>query len=105
MNKIANSQSLLLNPDRNSVLHFVVRKLVYDHFTAGENAAEVKNTVADIKKMGFKGVILGYAKEVNVSGGPNSFEESSEEASIKAWRDGTLQTLGMIGEGDLLAVK
>lgn len=111
MNKIANSESRLLNPDKNPVLHFLVRKLVYDHFTAGETATEVKKTVADMKSIGFKGVILGYAKEVSVTGGKSGFElahltaEDASESTIREWKEGTLKTLGMIGEGDILAVK
>jgi proline dehydrogenase len=105
LRKIANSQALLLNPDKNPALHFLIRKTLYDHFMAGETSAEVNKCVTDMKNMGFKGVILGYAKEVNVTGGANHFDMASTDAAIKAWKDGTLKTLRMIGEGDILSVK
>jgi proline dehydrogenase len=111
MQMIANSKSRLLNPDRNPLLHFLVRKFVYDHFTAGENASEVEKTIREMKRIGFKGVILGYAKEVNITGGENSLDAAKKSvvdasaSTIKDWTEGTLKTLRMIGEGDILAVK
>ncbi|KAK6600536.1 proline oxidase [Botrytis cinerea] len=47
----------------------IVRKFIYDHFIAGENATQVRARVKEMKGLGFSGVILGYAREVNVSGG------------------------------------
>lgn len=111
MNRIANSQSIFLSPDRNPVLHFLLRHLVYDHFAAGENAVEVKRTISQMKTIGFKGVILGYAKEVNVTGGETQFATSDASAfdlsqpAINEWKEGTLKTLSLIDSGDYLAVK
>jgi proline dehydrogenase len=104
MNKVANSQSSILNPDRNPVLHVLVRKLIYDHFAAGETVKEVKNSVAKMKKMGFKGVILGYTKEVNVSGG-TTLSKGSSDTAILDWKEGTLKTLSCVSQGDFLAIK
>jgi proline dehydrogenase len=111
LHHIANSSSLLLNPDRNPILHVVIRKLIYDHFNAGENEQEVRATVKQMKKLGFKGVILGYAKEVNVSNGAKGVEAARiasgdvDELAIWEWKEGTLKTLRMLGEYDFLAVK
>ncbi|KAK6075957.1 proline oxidase [Seiridium cupressi] len=108
---MANSNSALLNPDRNHVLHFITRRLWFDHFVAGENAIEVRQTVNDVKKMGYKGVILGYAREVNVTGGDTNFESPNpvgnnpDAAYVEEWKNGTLKTLSLIGKGDFLAVK
>jgi proline dehydrogenase len=108
---IAESPYLVLNPDRNPILHFALRKLIYDHFNAGENEREVKQTVRQMKKLGFKGVILGYAKEVNVSSGARGLDavgtasEDLNEIAVREWKEGTLKTLSLIGEGDFLAVK
>jgi proline dehydrogenase len=104
MNKIANSQSTILNPDRNPLLHVLVRKLIYDHFAAGETVQEVKKSIAKMKQMGFKGVILGYTKEVNVSGG-TTVSKGTSDAAILDWKEGTLKTLACVGQGDFLAVK
>jgi proline dehydrogenase len=111
MNTMANSQSFLLNPDKNIVLHQLVRRLVFDHFTAGETELEVRKTIAQMKGLGFRGVILGYAKEVNVTGGETRFETHRipgldiDAASVKEWKDGTLKTLSLLGKGDFLAIK
>jgi hypothetical protein len=111
LNRISRSKSWFLNPDRNPLLHITVRRLFYDHFCAGENEREVKSTIATMKKMGFEGVILGYAKETVVDKN-TSAEEAAKggEAEILAkvveeWKDGTLKTLSMLGKGDFLAIK
>ncbi|KAF7540446.1 hypothetical protein G7054_g1349 [Neopestalotiopsis clavispora] len=108
---MANSQSALLNPDRKPLLHVLVRKLCFDQFNASETETEVRKTIADFKSLGFRGVILGYAKEVNVTGGDTDFDVPSSAATeldsecVKAWSDGVLKTLKMVGHGDFLAVK
>jgi proline dehydrogenase len=111
MKRITHSKSWLLNSDGNPLLHTIVRKLLYDHFCAGENDVEVKNTIAMTKAMDYECVILGYAKEPIVRKNANGTEvartvdaEASNEA-IKSWRNGNLRTLSMLGSGDFLAVK
>ena len=97
---------------------------MYDHFCAGENKSEVTATIRRIKSMGFKGVILTYAREVVVDlstgveqgKGVQQVKEDSNvptrkvaetiiDEDIKAWREGVLETVGMVGEGDYLALK
>lgn len=54
---------------------------------------------------------MGYAKETVVNENESTAASSTEsqvEASLRAvedWKQGNLRTLGMIGEGDYLAVK
>lgn len=98
---IANSSSPLFNPDKNPIVGIPVRKLIYDHFVAGDCEAEVKKTVRQMKRVGFKGVILGYAKELAADEGV----VVNEEADVRAWREGYERTMNMIGEGDFMAVK
>jgi proline dehydrogenase len=111
MDRISHSKSWFLNPDKNPILHLAVRKLFYDHFCAGENEREVKSTIKAMKNMGFKGVILGYARETLADKNANSETLASNsrgdlnERVIEEWRDGTLETLSMLEEGDFLAVK
>lgn len=115
LNKLANSDSSLLNPDTNPVLHLLIRKFIYDHFIAGENASQVRAKVLSMKKLGFSGVILGYAREVNVSrgrgGGDVKFGEEMEvskevgEKAIREWGEGLMRTLELLEPGDFLSVK
>ncbi|KAF7921654.1 uncharacterized protein EAE98_008501 [Botrytis deweyae] len=110
LNKLANSSSTILNPDRNPVLHMIVRKFIYDHFIAGENATQVRARVKEMKGLGFSGVILGYAREVNVSGGEvggdvSGVSEEVGERAIREWRDGLMSTLSLLQPGDFLSLK
>jgi proline dehydrogenase len=110
MNKVANSESALLNPDRNPILHMLIRKLIYDHFMAGETPSQVRESVRNMKGLGLSGVILGYAKEVNITGGLTRHEISTSggdvgEASIRIWKEGLLETLSLLGPGDFLSLK
>jgi hypothetical protein len=113
LNIVTNSKSALLDPDRNRVLNKILRWTVYDHFCAGTNRAEVSKTVADVKKIGYQGVILGYSKEIVLD--PNEKLARDETGSttysdkcyemVEEWKNGTLDTLSMVGSGDFLAVK
>ncbi|KAF7903767.1 uncharacterized protein EAF01_006816 [Botrytis porri] len=110
LNKLANSSSTILNPDRNPVLHMIVRKFIYDHFIAGENATQVRARVKEMKGLGFSGVILGYAREVNVSGGEvggdvSVVSKDVGERAIREWRDGLMSTLSLLQPGDFLSLK
>ncbi|CCD45317.1 similar to proline oxidase [Botrytis cinerea T4] len=111
LNKLANSNSTILNPDRNPVLHMIVRKFIYDHFIAGENATQVRARVKEMKGLGFSGVILGYAREVNVSGGEVGggdvlgVSKEEGERAIREWRDGLMNTLSLLQPGDFLSLK
>lgn len=110
---IANSQSAILNPDKNILLRAVIRPLIYNQFCAGTNKAEVEKTIADMKRMGYAGVIMCYGKEIVLDhsapkAAPTSVQDGTHEAAdpqIDLWRDGTLITLGMVGAGDYIGVK
>lgn len=98
---IANSPSRFLNPDKNPVISLLVRKIIYEHFVAGDCEAAVKKTVAQMKRVGFQGVILGYAKEYAADEG----EAGNEELDVRRWKEGYEKTMDMIGPGDFMAVK
>jgi hypothetical protein len=112
MNGIANSKLSLLNPDKNPLLRRIVRVVFYNHFAAGENDAEVKKTITTIKGMGFKGVILCYAKELIVDPAATREEAArsgtgaiTNDSIITIWKEGVLQTLNKLESGDFLAIK
>jgi hypothetical protein len=110
---LSTSKSALLNPDRNLPLNKLLRWTVYNHFCAGVNKKEVSQTVADIKRIGYQGVILGYSKEIVLGhnemasvdeSGTSSYSDKCYEM-VEEWKQGTLETLQMVGPGDFLAVK
>ena len=110
---LSTSKSALLNPDRNIALNKLLRWTVYNHFCAGANKKEVSRTVADVKKIGYQGVILGYSKEIvldhneqaaSTESSTTQYQERCYEM-IEEWKNGTLETLRMVGPGDFLAVK
>jgi hypothetical protein len=114
MSKLAHSQSPILSPDTNPILRYFLKQTFYRQFCAGENAAEVKYTVESLKSIGFKGVILGYAREVVMDEAQTqnlSSCEGSETAGacilneIIPWANGTLQTVNMTCPGDFVALK
>ena len=113
VNVVTNSNSAFLNPDRNFVLNKLLRLTVYDHFCAGTNREEVSRTVAEIKKIGYQGVILGYSREIVLGPNEKLAHDDGESTTysdkcykiVEEWKRGTLETLRMIGPGDFLAVK
>lgn len=113
MGIIATSKSPLLNPDRNLPLNKILRWTVYSQFCAGVNRDEVLKTVAEVKKMGFQGIILGYSKEIVLDhdemlstdeSGTYQYSDKCYQV-IEDWKEGTLETLRMVGPGDFLGVK
>jgi hypothetical protein len=117
------NRGFLLNVDRNPILHGVLKKTFYEQFCAGENAAETKATIKELKDMGFRGVIMTYAKEtvfdhrtktqhglgvaaLEAQGNGEQLDPRLVHcANIEAWRKGTLETVEQLEDGDYLAVK
>ncbi|KFY30880.1 hypothetical protein V493_01588, partial [Pseudogymnoascus sp. VKM F-4281 (FW-2241)] len=110
---LANSQSPFLNPDRNPILRAILKRTFYAHFCAGETHAEVSRTIDSLKSMGYKGVMLCYAREVvldtkaaaalEASGGKAS--EAAITNEILPWKQGTLNTVSLVAPGGFVAVK
>jgi proline dehydrogenase len=108
---LAHSRSPILNPDVNPVLRFLLKRTVYAQFCAGETANEVDQTISRLKGMGYKGVMLGYAREVCM--GQNEATSLSSDVSeeklntneISSWAKGTLATVKMAQEGDYVSLK
>ncbi|KAJ9636410.1 proline dehydrogenase [Coniosporium tulheliwenetii] len=107
LTRLLNSKSALLNPDRNPVLRFILRKTFYDQFCAGENRAEVQRSVQHAKALGYQGVVIEYALEVLGGEGQEKVEADTERsnAEVEEWRTGMLETVKMAEEGDFVALK
>lgn len=115
---LAGSKSALLDPDRNSLLRYILSKTVYTQFCAGGTPQEVKAYIQNLKSRGYTGVILGYAKEVvmdedetSVSGVSitgrieDAAEEQKNVREILEWKNGTMKTVELADEGDFVALK
>ena len=73
---------------------------------------EVRRTINGLKNLGYKGAILGYAREVVMDDKETSALkgcEDSESACIKneilPWKRGTLETVELAGPDDFVALK
>ncbi|KUL88435.1 hypothetical protein ZTR_05480 [Talaromyces verruculosus] len=111
---LSDSKSPLLNPDKNPILNAILRQSIYSQFCAGETPAEVRKTIADLKQLGYAGVILGYGREVVMDGdeeeGIASAAGEAQNADqilreIREWKEGTMQTVELADEGDFVALK
>ena len=111
---LARSRSPFLNPDHNPILHFLLKKTVYAQFCAGETATEVRETIARLKNMGYRGVMLCYAREVVMDrDAAKSLTEAHEtsrdkvlaDKEIESWAQGTTATVQMAPAGDFVSVK
>lgn len=116
MSKLAHAKSPLFNPDKNPLLRYPLKKTFYQQFCAGENGREVTQAVNSLKNMGYKGVILGYAREVVLEEGEqdglSAFSWGSAEAEeacikneIQPWARGCLETVELTSPGDFVALK
>jgi len=116
-------RGFLLNVDKNPLIHALLKRTFYDQFCAGETEGEAKATCRHIKDLGFRGVLLTFAKEtvfdhrtltehsvgeaalVTKETGAPLDPKVAQDADIETWRHGTLQTIDLLGETDYLAVK
>ena len=110
MTVLANSKSLLLSPDRNPVLRYLLKKTFYVHFCAGETQNEIQRTLKSLKDIGFNGVILVYAKEISLKKGHllsecKGVDHADVKGEVQAWKDGNMRTVGFTESGDFVGVK
>lgn len=115
MSLLAHTTNPLLNPDRNPLLRSFIKSTFYVQFCAGENAPEVRATIAKLKGLGFSGVILGYAREVVLTdaqtkdlanfGLKGEEMEAAVRNEVLPWAKGTLETVRLASEGDYVALK
>lgn len=114
MSTLAHSKAAFLSPDTNPVLRFFLKHTFYKQFCAGENDREVRYTIDSLKSLGYKGVILGYAREVvmdesQASGLESCGDYSKVEACIRneitPWAKGTLETVRLASPEDFVALK
>lgn len=109
-------QGFLFDVKRNPLLYWPLKWTFYRQFCAGENVVECQKTMNSMRSMGFAGTLLTYAKETvfdhkdgteqSVGNKTPSTDDLNHTCdAIKEWREGTLDTIHMLGEGDQLAVK
>jgi hypothetical protein len=103
LRKMLDSNSMLLNPDKNFILRWIFKNTFYAQFCAGENKAEVRKNITEVKRMGYTGVILEYALEVLGNEGAASADNTAAE--IEVWRKGMLETVAMASPGDFVGLK
>lgn len=101
---LTNSTSPLLR--HNSILRSVLKNTLYKHFCAGETPLQVKSTLVELKKKGFKGAIVAYAKEI-VLDGQTTLENCKDDGTsdIESWKNGVMETIKVTERGDYAALK
>ena len=109
LSRIAYSKSFWLSADRNPVLHWLLKHTVYRQFCAGENAAEVQATIHHLRSTGIKGIILCYAREVELRDDlqdVTSKDAATEaETEINSWAEGIMETLRIVPENNFVSIK
>lgn len=107
---IANPPSPFLDPDRNPLLRYVLRKTLYAHFCAGENLDEVRKTSFVLKGLGYSGVILNHGREIiseddeMLKVGRVDLDLAAQE-DVQNWKRSNLETVRLVEEGGFVALK
>lgn len=105
---LSKARGYLLGVEKNPVIHWFLKKTLYNHFCAGEREDQVRDTIRQLKDTGLRGVILTHARES--SHGTPSAQELGNEANpycetLHAWKEDVLKTVDLIDDGDFLAIK
>lgn len=99
LQRMLDSQNALTNVETNPVLRAVLWETFYKQFCAGETAEQINRTCDGLRRQGYAGLILEYAREVLKD------SQSSGVVDIAAWRDGMLRTIEMAASGDFIGLK
>ena len=91
-----------MSPERNALLRWMFKHTFYAQFCAGENRKEVQWHTAELKRMGYPGIILEYALEVLGGEVPSEAETQRE---IEVFRTGMHETIAMAQPGDFIGMK
>ncbi|RMZ77135.1 hypothetical protein DV737_g4478, partial [Chaetothyriales sp. CBS 132003] len=111
---LAHAKSPILSPDTNPLLRFLLKRTFYAQFCAGETPSEARTTIASLKDIGYKGIILGHAKEVVMtkaeidaldSSADGEMQDQINQSEISAWSRNTLATIQLANEDDFVALK
>ncbi|KAI4284925.1 MAG: hypothetical protein L6R38_001068 [Xanthoria sp. 2 TBL-2021] len=103
---LAHSKSPFLQVEHNRLLHYIVKKTIYAQFCAGETPSEVKRTATELRKTGYQGIVLNYAKELVLDkGAPIEQKRRDEAKDIEDWKHGLLKTVKLVVHGDCAALK
>jgi proline dehydrogenase len=106
LSAIAYSKSPILSPDRNRLLHWLLKRTIYAQFCAGETPKEVQRSIEILKQSGVNGILLGYGREVEVRGkGSKPERDEATMEDIKLWTQGTLETIKITPEGNFVSMK
>ncbi|KAJ5856232.1 uncharacterized protein N7529_010176 [Penicillium soppii] len=103
---LAHPRNAFWDVAKNPLLNMLIKHTIYKQFNAGENKLEVQESINNIKALGCRGVLLGYAREVLVGENDDAaYDVKAALAEIQMWMDGTLQTVDMAQPGDFVALK
>ncbi|CAI7606463.1 unnamed protein product [Penicillium viridicatum] len=100
---LAHPRNAFWDVSKNPMLNMLIKHTIYKQFNAGENKLEVQNSINQIKALGCRGVLLGYAREVLVDENSDAtYDPKAALAEIQIWMEGTLQTVDMAQPGDFV---
>ncbi|RMD39370.1 hypothetical protein DV735_g5767, partial [Chaetothyriales sp. CBS 134920] len=111
---LAHAKSPILNPDVNPLLRLLLKSTFYAQFCAGETPQETRQTIASLKEMGYKGIILGHAREVVLTqedvdaldkSTDSEYLDQINQTEISEWKQNTLETIELASEDDFIALK
>ena len=104
---LAYSKSPFLNPDRNPLLRHLLKKTFYAQFCGGESQQEIQATVNGLKSIGFSGVILTYAREIEIHDMSRwkKLDDVKVRADVESWKNGNLKTIDLTERGEFVGLK
>lgn len=104
---LTKARGWLFSVDRNPLVHWVLKKTLYNHFCAGEKEPQVRETIRQLKDTGLRGVILTHARESSrdAHSAATVVEDNPYCEILHAWKEDVLKTVDLIDDGDFLAIK
>ncbi|TGZ85301.1 FAD-linked oxidoreductase [Ascodesmis nigricans] len=93
--------------ERNVPLKWAINQTFYSQYCSGTSEQEIRSTVTSLRSLGISGIILSYAREIELHDKPSQTTPSPSTASdeISEFLSGTLKTISFTDPGDFIAIK
>lgn len=99
----------IFDTEKNPILRLGLKAMAYDQFCAGSTKSAVAQKIDALRGVGYQGVALCYGREASEAGEASPKSALEQEAmnleAAHQWKEGLLNTLDCLSEGDHLAIK
>lgn len=85
-------------------ISWMMRKTFYPQFCCGSSDDDIRKKMADLKRLGFSGTIMAYAKELPATSDAEK-QTDNFRSEVDFWLENNLKTVELTDPGNFVAIK